>query len=236
MGLGKRLRAALKKNETLQATVTANQGTQDAPPPPPPPPTETASFKDGIAYAYITLNEGELDNLTLEEMALAESYLDEAAGSISPTDADAALSMFELYALLSEGYFNKEAYDKTDAALEKGTDIVDEFLATSEDTDNRDYVSYEVGFILYDFDYPDLAIDYFYTSLEENPEDAETAYMLATCLALNDQPQEALSFLEYALQQDYHLGEDATDINEDEDFDSIRDTEGYQVLKKRYGF
>ncbi|MEM1359886.1 MAG: tetratricopeptide repeat protein [Bacteroidota bacterium] len=234
MGLGNRLRAALEKNKVLQETVTANQDGENTPPPPPP--TETESFQDGIAYAYITLNEGDLDDLTLEDMALAGNYLDEAAVSISPTDPDAALGMFELYALLSEGYFGKEAYEKTDAALQKGIGIVDEFLATSEDTDDREMVSYEVGYILYDFNYPSLAIDYFYTSLEEDPGDADNAYMLATCLALNDQSDEALTFLEYALKLGYHLGEDATDIDSDEDFDSIRYTEAYQALKKQYGF
>jgi tetratricopeptide (TPR) repeat protein len=256
MGLGARLRAGLANNANLQASVA--NGTRRAAPTPSPtsaveetnpatedPPVvdendpimddEVNYYVDYCTQAILAFDDGDYE--------VAAIYLELAADELDVTNEDDMLIFFEAaatvaYSLNYEEGDTETANELLTLANNKLAMYTELYPATEDNAGFYD----EIGYVYYELDFNEDALRYFYASIQAYPDDSEIAYMVASTAALTGRAEEALSFLEYALQLGFYddvLADETRDvdyISGDPDLESLVKYPKYQELKESYGF
>jgi pentatricopeptide repeat protein len=96
---------------------------------------------------------------------------------------------------------------------------------------NYFYANLYLGVSYHDLKQYDSAIAYTTKAILSNPKENLSYYYLAQSYAKNNKPEDALRYLEQALQRGYNLYEF---IVVDPDFNSIRKYPAYKAMMKKY--
>ena len=246
-----------EERRTAAATTTAPATTTTEPSPSTPmteePATETPSTgvfaddagPDEAVDGFFTNVEQAINYLSdLEKVspgqleAAAEAIANARGYANLDDDLDVSI-LFESYAVLAEAYFLAEDYELADETLRKGTELVDDYVATHGQTEEVGELLAEVGNTLYHYSYTESANNYLYQALQIQPYDGEIAMNLSSSLALDEQTEQALDFLEYALQLGYHasLAEDGLELMDEYPMlVLIEDEARFKSLREEYGF
>lgn len=247
MGLGARLRAGLANNANLQASVAS--GSRRETPPTPRVVEDTRGmdennsmmddeedyFIDYTTQAFLAYEDSDYE--------IAAIYLELAADELDVTDESNVLVFFEAVAVVSFSLnYEEEDTEAANELLTIGNAKLAEFTSRFPATEDNAYFYDQIGYVYYELDFHEEALQYFYTSIQAYPEDAEIAYMVASTAALTGQDEAALNFLEYALSLGYYeqvLADDemgADYISTDGDLQTLVKYQKYQELKQAYGF
>ena len=226
MGFGRRLRARLNAKKAQQ--LAPNNPSPAAAPPPnaAPAPNDPGATASDMGYYYIEQGEA----------GMAADYLQSARENVDVTDGDAVLELFELYALLAyELYAEGEGSGSmAEDYLTMGESVLFAYLDTAPNDYEAAYVLREVADLYYELsDYTMAA--YFFTQVTDFTLLPEDAYMAASALALEEDIERALDYLELALDLGF-LEEECMDIASDSDLETLRGTSRYVELSREYGF
>lgn len=167
----------------------------------------------------------------------AENYPEAKAGLLQAYDL-ADLEDYDVALSLVEAFFDLGYELEDDELLEKAKSTGDSYLKTNpEDAP----FSFEVAYLAYEVDENEYAADHFYLAAKKHYNEAESAYMLASVLALEDKPEDAINWLEHALEHGYQeqlkeAEEPADYISTDEDLESLHGLDGYEDLQERFKF
>ncbi len=224
MGIGARLRANEAKLKAAAAAAAANASepssitADDASTP-----TEFDQFIDALNDAEQALDEG--DN------AAAKSSLLSAAEHTDPNNQIMVLTLVEAMFELADKTEDNEL-------AQKAVELIEQY--ESENPDDGEF-AFEIAYFAYEIDQNSFASNYFVKAVNGNYNVAESAYMVASTLALDSQEDDAISWLSYALQSGYlqvlEQSEEASDyISTDSDLASLRDLQAYKDLQSEYGF
>jgi tetratricopeptide (TPR) repeat protein len=232
MGFGDLLRRRLAaKKAREQAANSPTNGAPAAPPAstgsePSAPPTAAMTTASALDLGYAAIEEG--------EYATAFGYLRQAEEQVDLSDGDAALELFELYALLASESAAMDNEDMAFTYLNRGEDVLNRYFDSAPNMYEEVYVMEEAADLYYQLGLFGTAGD-LYAQIADFTFEPLPAYMAASCFALEGESQEALDYLEFALAIDF-LEEECIDIAYDSDLDSIRDTEYFAYLQEEYGF
>ncbi|CAH0999124.1 hypothetical protein LEM8419_00420 [Neolewinella maritima] len=223
MGFGKKAKQNAEANERLQeAKEKAAEKMESSTPTEP----DELNFEDAEGLGYYYLEQGDTD--------AAAMYLDLAGERIDAADYEAVLGLFTLYELLAQQAKDAGNTELADQAWNTAEALTEHFF-TTDPVDEDSYAMHEeLAYAYYELGYHKTAAEHFHHALEYMPEEAYTAYMVASCLALTDDTETALDYLEYALAMD--LLEYDVDLADDSDLDAVRDTDRYQELAEDFGF
>ncbi|MCP9236629.1 hypothetical protein [Lewinella sp. JB7] len=226
MGFGKKSAENANANERLQQarerTREAIERDEMVPA------SETDNFDEAVGLGYYYLQSDE----TFYEAA---GYLDAAADNLDLSDRESVLGLFTLYSLLADRAYTTGDEDAANTAWASAEELIDDFFDSEPTEEDAYHVHHELGYVYYELGFTGAAAYHFDAALGYAPDDAYLAYMTASSLALAGEREEALEFLEFALNlgllEDYEV-----DLAEDGDLDELRSSEGYQSLARDYGF
>lgn len=226
MGFGKKSEQNANENQRLQrAREEGRQQLEEADTPPPA--TDLDDFDAAVGLGYYYIDEG--------NSSMAAGYLAVAAELVDTEDYEAVLGLFTLYSLLADqaATYGDEALANT--AFAAGQAIVDVYFAGDPYEEDAALMHEELGYVYYELDMTGTAAHHFADALALQPDDAYLAYMVASCLALSEETDDALAYLAYALELGL-LDDGEINLAQDSDLNELRDTAEYAELAEAYGF
>ena len=223
LGFGRKNTQRAEGNERLQeAREAAKERTPETTP------AETGDgYDEAVGMGYHYLDE--------EDPETALRYLDAAERTVDYGDLDAVLGLYALYNVLAGEALADGRDELADSAFLRGVAVADTFLEGDPNPDDAYEMHLELGYSYYELDLDHLAAYHFDAALDIYPDDAYTAYMAASCLAISGDDDMAVAYLAYALALGV-LDDAEVAPGTDADLDGLRNHPEYRELAEEYGF